>query len=165
MNYAAVVPGIDGSIQLQLGGLSVTCVDFRTSSYVRQPIEVASLQYSAAGSSVSTGPLYPWKFVWEIDAAFTVAEEVLALDQIYTKFQDTRPHPNVLVVDRNRPLIEDTPRSRGIASGGSEWSLPASQIAYPALFNAHFVGKLRIDERDYSWAAQFILQETDRVLP
>ena len=166
MNYGLGVPGIDGSIELQLAGFDpLICTDFLSGSYPREIVGGASLQYSTAGSSVSSGPRYEPKHIWDLSVAFVTAEDVLLLEQIYRAFELTIPHPSVVVVDRNRPLIEFSPRSRALAPGGGELVLSGGQIAYPAVFLVHFVGAPAIDDKGASWGCSFVLQEVEKSAP
>ena len=163
-NFALSVPGINGSITLVGYGLTVWMEDFLSDVYIRRDIEGMGLQYSAAGTSARTGPVYIPKQIWDIRVSFRNPGTALDLVAMHSAYKESPQ--NLVLHDNQWPWIETAPRSRALASGGGELALSGGRIAYPAAFNVEFVGESpQLVDKGHHTEVSFVVQEADIATP
>lgn len=164
-NFALSVPGIDGSITLVGFGLSVRMENFLSDQYIRRAIEVPGLQYSGAGTSARSGPVYIAKQVWDVVVEFrNSGTGALDLAELHAAYLESPQ--NFVLHDNQQPWIETAPRSRALASGGGELARSGGRIAYPAAFNVEFVGESpQLVDKGHHTEVSFVVQEADATTP
>ncbi|MBD2570013.1 hypothetical protein [Anabaena lutea] len=120
-----------------------------------------SIEYSANGSSILDGPIFPIKFLWSINASLDL-EETDILQAIYSESDYNRRNltgPLITLTDNTLSFVEHAPRTRPLAAGSTETTISNNQIKYFAKFQTFIIQSPEIDEQGIHNAVSFTLQE------
>lgn len=141
------------TLTLTLDALTLTLGRFADNGYQRLLAQFGEAERSAYGASILDGPAYEEIHLWTINAVCTLEEKFLA-EAIQFRCEKKRSNlqdPAILVVDKIQHFVEDNPRTRAIAAGATEITVPGGSVAYFGQFSC-YMNNLKIDRygaRDY----------------
>lgn len=154
------------TLTLTIDSLTVALGRFAGSAgYQRLLAQFGEAERSAYGASILDGPGYEEMHLWTINAVCTLEEKYL-VEAIQFRCEKKRRSfldPAVLVVDRIQHLVEDSPRTRAIASGAAEIAVPGGAVAYFGQFSC-YLNNLKIDRYGaIDYLCSFTLTELAKV--
>ena len=129
--------------------------------------DTGQVEYSIVGTPLDSGPAHEPKYIWTVSTLVTW-EEWHTLGAIFSKCDRLRRASGsyrILVEDSVQEVIEYGPRTRGLASGGTE-TTGVWGVAYPAQFYARMLEPKSqyLTNGVYPYIASFTLRELDKVL-
>lgn len=102
---------------LSFGGYSLSVTQFQEATEPRATISWLGISQSARGTSIRTGPIYRPKHIWTFTPLLSNAQ-VATLRRMFALYINS-PGPWT-IDDLISPLEEVSPRTRALATGGTE---------------------------------------------
>jgi hypothetical protein len=146
-------------LRISYNGLSIEFDRFLSRPLPRQQIEIPVIARSDHGAIYNDGTIYEPPFKWEFETALG-GNKLNTLMAIYAMTQHA--NAGALIEDYTRNHFENSPRTRAIASGGTETAIGGS-VYYPARFRAAFTNEPVVSELGWLWSVKISLIELDIV--
>lgn len=152
---------------LTIDGIECRLTDFLVNGYEQTFADSTDLAYSLNGTPIVDGNLYEPKRVLTI-GAFGMDADRVALLQIFQRSERkrrTQQNFGIIVHDLIGSVVEDSDRSRALATGATETSLTGGGCEYFAQFEYQlFQPKWEVSGNGiYTYFLKFVLKELRKV--
>lgn len=129
------------------------------------PVEFPSVAYSVQGVAIIKGVQHEPRYIWHI-TALLLEEEMNVLRGMFTLSNQRRRvfgYPGISLIDKIHRLVESQPRTRAIAPGTTEQTMPGGLISYFAVFEV-FMTNLKTPKNGRFYACSFDLAEVEKIV-
>lgn len=152
------------TLTLSIDSYTVTIATFAQNGYERTHADTGETEYSIWGAPLDSGTFFEPKFIWAIQC-YLSKEDWIKLNAIFSlsdKKRRAQQNYRITINDYIEEIIEDSPRTRAVASGGSVSNL-GNSVYYPARFYVRiFEPKSSQQAGLKPYLASFTLKELDK---
>lgn len=152
------------TLTLSIDSYAVVIDTFAQNGYERTRADTGETEYSIWGTPLDSGPFFEPKFIWII-SCYLSKEEWIKLNAIFSLSDKRRrqmQNYRITINDYIEEIIEDSPRTRAVASGGSV-NTAGNSVYYPAKFYARMFEPKSTQQGGLKlYLTSFTLKELDK---